>query len=63
MQPTTPRHEALLLWFSEVDKRDAELVGGKGASLGELYRNLSPKGVRVPNGFTTTALAYRQFLR
>jgi len=62
MQKTPPREDAYLLWFSEVDKHDAELVGGKGASLGELYRNLSPKGVRVPNGFTTTARAYRAFL-
>ncbi|HRV80921.1 MAG TPA: PEP/pyruvate-binding domain-containing protein, partial [Planctomycetota bacterium] len=56
------RSQALLLWFSEVGKQDAELVGGKGASLGELYRELVPQGVRVPNGFTTTAHAYRLFL-
>ena len=41
---------------------DTELVGGKGASLGELYRELTPQGVPVPNGFTTTSLAYREFL-
>lgn len=57
-----PREEALLLWFNEVGKTDADLVGGKGASLGELYRELVPRGVRVPNGFTTTAKAYRTFL-
>ena len=57
-----PREDALLLWFSEVGKNDADLVGGKGASLGELYCELVPKGVRVPNGFTTTAKAYRAFL-
>ncbi len=64
MTPPTalPREEALLLWFNEVGKTDAELVGGKGASLGELYRELVPRGVRVPNGFTTTAKAYRTFL-
>lgn len=56
------RDDSLLLWFSEVGKNDAHLVGGKGASLGELYRKLVPMGVRVPNGFTTTALAYRRFL-
>jgi len=56
------RDHALILWFSEVGKDDAELVGGKGASLGELYRELVPKGVRVPNGFTTTATSYRSFL-
>ncbi len=58
----TQRDQSLLLWFSEVGRSDAELVGGKGASLGELYRELVPRGVRVPNGFTTTACAYRRFL-
>ncbi|MCP5023643.1 MAG: phosphoenolpyruvate synthase [bacterium] len=58
----TNRNTQLILWFSEVGKDDAELVGGKGASLGELYRELVPQGVRVPNGFTTSATAYRVFL-
>ena len=58
----TQRNDSLLLWFSEVGRQDADLVGGKGASLGELYRELVPKGVRVPNGFTTTAASYRRFL-
>ncbi|MFT5733912.1 MAG: pyruvate,water dikinase [Planctomycetota bacterium] len=57
-----PRESALLLWFNEVGKNDADLVGGKGASLGELYCELVPRGVRVPNGFTATATAYRTFL-
>ena len=48
----TDRVDSLLLWFSEVGRDDADLVGGKGASLGELYRELVPQGVRVPNGFT-----------
>jgi len=56
------RDQALVLWFSEVGKQDAELVGGKGASLGELYCELTPQGVRVPNGFTCTVSAYRNFL-
>ena len=56
------RTQALVLWFQEVDKNDAELVGGKGASLGEMYRELAPRGVRIPNGFTATARAYRVFL-
>ena len=58
----TDREDSLLLWFSEVGRDDADLVGGKGASLGELYRELVPQGVRVPNGFTATARAYRVFL-
>ena len=56
------RDHRLLLWFEEVGRKDTELVGGKGASLGELYRELTPQGVSVPNGFTTTSLAYRDFL-
>jgi len=60
--PPTDRDQRLLLWFEEVGRLDTELVGGKGASLGELYRELTPQGVPVPNGFTTTSLAYREFL-
>lgn len=58
----TARKDALVLWFSELDKRDVGLVGGKNASLGEMYQKLVPRGVRVPNGFALTATAYRQFL-
>lgn len=61
--PMTDRNSKLVLWFEEVGNEDAALVGGKGASLGELYRELVPKGVRVPNGFTTSATAYRRFLK
>jgi pyruvate,water dikinase len=38
------------------------LVGGKNASLGEMYTNLTPKGVNIPNGFAITAYAYRYLL-
>ena len=41
---------------------DLARVGGKNASLGELFRHLAPAGVRVPRGFATTAQAYREFL-
>src|SRR3546814_4378735 len=41
---------------------DVEIVGGKNASLGEMIANIAQSGVRVPNGFATTADAYRQFL-
>jgi pyruvate,water dikinase len=50
-------------WFHELGLADVPLVGGKNASLGELYRNLTPAGVRVPNGYAITADAYRHFLR
>ncbi len=49
-------------WFSELSIDDVPLVGGKNASLGEMYRNLSAEGVRVPNGFAVTAEAYRHVL-
>ncbi|HEY7192071.1 MAG TPA: phosphoenolpyruvate synthase [Vicinamibacterales bacterium] len=49
-------------WFSEISLDDVPLVGGKNASLGELYRNLSSAGVSVPNGFAITADAYRAFM-
>jgi pyruvate,water dikinase len=50
-------------WFEEIGINDVPLVGGKNASLGEMYRALTPKGVKVPNGFAVTAEAYRYFLR
>ncbi|HPF12912.1 MAG: phosphoenolpyruvate synthase [Planctomycetes bacterium] len=46
-------------WFHELGNADVALVGGKNASLGEMYQHLSAQGVRVPNGFATTASAYR----
>jgi pyruvate,water dikinase len=49
-------------WFSDIRVSDVALVGGKNASLGELYATLSQEGVRVPNGFALTAAAYRDAL-
>jgi len=49
-------------WFSELGLDDVTLVGGKNASIGELYRELTPLGVRVPNGFAITADAYYEML-
>ena len=50
-------------WFKELTIEDIPLVGGKNASLGEMYRELAPKGVRIPNGFAVTADAYRDMLK
>jgi len=50
-------------WFEEIGIEDIPLVGGKNASLGEMYRELASQGVKVPNGFAITAGAYREFLR
>jgi pyruvate,water dikinase len=49
-------------WFGELTVDDVPLVGGKNASLGEMYRELSTQGVRVPNGFAVTAAAYRRVI-
>ncbi|MBW3590686.1 MAG: phosphoenolpyruvate synthase, partial [Actinobacteria bacterium] len=51
-----------VVWFTELSSGDVELVGGKNASLGELIANLAPAGIRVPEGFATTAEAYWRFL-
>jgi pyruvate,water dikinase len=40
-----------ILWFNEIGIGDVSLVGGKNASLGEMYQNLESKGIKVPNGF------------
>ena len=48
--------------FSELSLADLDQVGGKNASLGEMVRNLTSAGVRVPDGFATTAEAYRRFI-
>jgi pyruvate,water dikinase len=49
-------------WFKDLRIEDVPLVGGKTASLGELYSALAPQGVKVPNGFALTAAAYRDAL-
>ena len=49
-------------WFADLGIGDVERVGGKNASLGEMVQHLSTAGVRVPDGFATTATAYREFL-
>ena len=58
----SPKEKALVLWFEDVGIADIPLVGGKNASLGEMIRQLTPKGVNVPTGFATTAYAYRYFI-
>lgn len=52
-----------ILWFKDLSIGDVPLVGGKNASLGEMFRELAGRGVRVPDGFAVTADAYRHFLR
>lgn len=49
-------------WFSEISNDDVPLVGGKNASLGEMFQALAAEGVRVPDGFAITAEAYHTLL-
>jgi pyruvate,water dikinase len=51
-----------IAWFEALGKADVARVGGKNASLGELVQRLAPRGVRVPEGFATTAAAYREYV-
>jgi pyruvate,water dikinase len=63
--PTAAAHgsdSVNIAWFAELGLGDVEHVGGKNASLGEMVQHLSKAGVRVPDGFATTAAAYRRFL-
>lgn len=59
----TSRSKAFVLWFKELRNTDVKLVGGKNASLGEMYSLLTPKGVRIPNGFAVTSTSYFYFLK
>lgn len=51
-----------ILWFKSLSKNDIPLVGGKNASLGEMYNQLTKRGVNVPDGFALTTNAYWYFL-
>ena len=56
------KQEKFILWFGEVRIEDVPFVGGKNAALGEMYQELVPLGIHVPNGFAITSYAYRYFL-
>lgn len=64
------KSEKYILWFREISIKDVSLVGGKNASLGEMFSKLTKKGlpagrqgIRVPDGFAVTAKAYFYFLK
>ena len=56
------KKESFILWFKDIGIEDVELVGGKNAALGEMFSQLTPLGLNIPNGFALTASAYRYFL-
>lgn len=57
------KQNAYVLPFEELRVDDVESVGGKNSSLGEMISQLASMGVRVPTGFATTSLAFRDFLQ
>jgi len=59
---TLQKNKRFILWFKDLAIKDVPLVGGKNASLGEMYRSLTKKGINVPDGFAVTAYAYRYLL-
>ena len=61
-RPTAAREVRYIKWFGEIGIEDVPLVGGKNTSLGEMYRELAAKDVKVPNGFAITSEGYRHFL-
>ncbi|MFK7891147.1 MAG: phosphoenolpyruvate synthase [Granulosicoccus sp.] len=50
-------------WFKDLGMNDVAIVGGKNASLGEMIANLSSAGINVPDGFATSAAAFREHLQ
>jgi len=56
------KQNAFILWFDQLGIEDVPIVGGKNASLGEMYRTLTERGIKVPNGFAITAYAYRYLI-
>lgn len=59
----TSKSEKLILWFKETSLNDVPLVGGKNGSLGEMYSQLTSKGINIPNGFALTTAAYWHFIK
>ncbi|MCP6718210.1 MAG: phosphoenolpyruvate synthase [Patescibacteria group bacterium] len=59
----SPKSKKYIVWFKDISKNQGKLVGGKNASLGEMFSKLTKKGINIPNGFATTSSAYRYFLK
>src|SRR4030042_2057206 len=52
-----------ILYFKEIYRKDVGDVGGKNASLGEMFNQLRRKGIKIPDGFATTSAAYWYFIK
>ncbi len=57
------KKDLFVRWFDNLGINDVPIVGGKNAALGEMYSNLKPLGVNIPDGFALTAEAYRHFFK
>ncbi|HUW71801.1 MAG TPA: phosphoenolpyruvate synthase [Candidatus Humimicrobiaceae bacterium] len=57
------KSEKFILRFKEISRQDVSLVGGKNASLGEMFSRLGKKGISVPDGFALTSAAYWHYLK
>ena len=57
------KNQKNILWFDEIRMEDVPLVGGKNASLGEMYTQLTSKGVNIPYGFAITSAFYWKFIK
>ena len=58
----TSAQPAYICWFNHISMTDLTLVGGKNASLGQMYQHLESQGVRVPNGFAITTRAFKELI-
>ena len=59
---TSKTEQGYVRWFDTLNVKDVPIVGGKNASLGEMIVHLRQAGIRVPDGFATTARAYFSYL-
>lgn len=57
------KQNAWILWLDQLSNDDVGLVGGKNASLGEMYTQLIPKGIKIPNAFVVTSNGYKHFVQ
>ncbi|XOB46537.1 MAG: phosphoenolpyruvate synthase [Candidatus Nealsonbacteria bacterium] len=57
------RAKKFILWLKDISEKDTPLVGGKNSSLGEMFSQLTKKGIDIPDGFVSTSRAYWYFLK
>ena len=63
MNPKIEKMKSRIKKFNELGINNVDIVGGKNASLGEMFNQLTSKGVRIPDGFATTSFAFWEFLK